>query len=625
MTDSDALPPEELTPADRLFAPADRMRSLRRLPDAARNALATVRRAAPRPFYIAFALQVASAVLVGAQLLVVKLLVADLVHLARSPDYSVADLVPAFAAIVAATAGLGLLAALLRHQQQLLQELVGNDIIAQIIDAASRVELARFEDPTFYDELERAQAAGLGGRPTQMVNSLMSVLLGVLTSLGVLVALVALEPLLVPFVALAGVPPLLATLSTARKTYVFEYAMTSHARERLHLFELFTERESAKELRVFAATAFLRGRYDALTRERVARFRAFLRARLRVGVLGALAGACGGSIALAALVWLLGSGRTSVATAATAVVAMQVLSGRLNAVVSSLGTLVESAMFIDDLDRFLALEARPWSLPTRRGGRLAGTFDSLEVESVSFAYPSTNRRVLDDVSLELRRGEVVALVGENGSGKTTLVKILCQLYEPDQGSVRWNGADVRDLDAEDLRSHLTVLFQDFVRYHLSAADNIALGRSERPREPHELELAARRAGIHEALAQLDGGYEARLGRQFLGGHELSGGQWQRLALARAFYRGGDLLVLDEPTAALDPRAEYALFERMRELASGKSVLLISHRFANVRMADRIYVLDRGRVVESGDHVALLAENGLYAELFRLQASSYVER
>jgi ATP-binding cassette subfamily B protein len=213
-------------------------------------------------------------------------------------------------------------------------------------------------------------------------------------------------------------------------------------------------------------------------------------------------------------------------------------------------------------------------------------------------------------------------VGENGSGKTTLVKLLCRLYELDGGRILWGREDARDWEPAELRAGMTILFQDFLRYHLTVADNIVLGRSDMPPSAARVEAAARQAGAHEAITALPSGYDTRLGREFLGGHELSGGQWQRLALARAFYRDADFLIMDEPTASLDPRAEYRLFEQMRALAAGKSVLLISHRFANVRMADRIYVLHQGRIVESGDHRQLLSRDGLYADLFRLQASAY---
>jgi ATP-binding cassette, subfamily B, bacterial len=241
---------------------------------------------------------------------------------------------------------------------------------------------------------------------------------------------------------------------------------------------------------------------------------------------------------------------------------------------------------------------------------------------VSFAYPGVDRLALSNVSLEIGNGEVVALVGENGSGKTTLVKLLSQLYQPTAGQVLWNGIDAREYPCEEIRDQITVLFQDFVQYHLDADENIFLGRVDRPRHDSDVMDAAIQSGAHDFLSALPQGYATRLGRQFLGGQELSVGQWQRVALARAFFRGGELLILDEPTASLDPRAEHDLFARMRRLAEGRSVLLVSHRFSTVRSADRIYVLEQGRISEAGDHDQLMSLGGRYAELFELQASAY---
>jgi ATP-binding cassette subfamily B protein len=218
---------------------------------------------------------------------------------------------------------------------------------------------------------------------------------------------------------------------------------------------------------------------------------------------------------------------------------------------------------------------------------------------------------------------VVALVGENGSGKTTLVKLILQLYRPDEGRILWDGVDARELDSEEIRSRLTVIFQDFIQYHLTVRDNILLGRSDIRADPVFIKEAAERAGAHAFISRLKEGYETRLGREFYGGHELSVGQWQRLALARAFFRAGGFIVLDEPTASLDPKAEHALFSQIRSLTKGRSVLLVSHRFSSVRMADRIYVLQDGRIAESGTHNELMTMGGHYAELFSLQASAYL--
>jgi ATP-binding cassette subfamily B protein len=400
--------------------------------------------------------------------------------------------------------------------------------------------------------------------------------------------------------------------------------MTPESRERAYLLDLLTEREAAKEVRLFDLAPSLRRRYDHLTNERIAQLRTFLRGRLQVSLAATFAGALGTGVALGALVVLLVERRIGVAVALTAGIAMQQLATRLTTVTGAASRLIESGLFIDDYRAFLALE-RPLEPvdTTMPRGRRTIPFHGLVVDGVSFAYPRSQRQALDDVTLRVDPGEVVALVGANGSGKTTLVKLVCQLYRPDRGRIQWSGIDATELAPATIRSQTTVLFQDFIRYHLSARDNIAFGRADGESSLAAVVAAAEEAGAHDFISQLPDGYDTRLGLQFFGGHELSVGQWQRLALARAFFRGGDLLILDEPTAALDPRAEHDLFEQIRRLANGRSALLISHRFSSVRSADRIYVLDDGRIVEHGSHTELMDAGGLYAELFTLQATAYL--
>jgi ATP-binding cassette subfamily B protein len=582
--------------------------------------------AGPRPFILVTSLQFLSAGLIALQLLVGRQVLAQLMALGSHDAAGLQSLAMLLALLVGATVLLGVLNAVIAHQQRLLTELVGNRTFERIIDVGSSVDLASFEDPDFYDQLMRARAAALT-RPIGVVTSVVTIIMSLLTSLGIGAALLTMHWLLLPLIAVASVPVLLATLYNSRQAYEFEYQWTPQGRERSYLMELLVGKGPAKEVRVFGATSFLRRRFDALTEERVSRLRDFLKQRLRVSLIGTIGSALGAAIALAALVWLVLKGAIDVASAVTAGVAMQLLTSRFASMTRGLGDLVESGMFLDDYRTFLCLE-RPRTALVDPSGSTERTstshrFEGLRVEGVSFAYPKTEALVLDDVSLEVKAGEVVALVGENGSGKTTLVKLICQLYRPTAGRVLWNGIDAAEVDPDILLSDFTVLFQDFIQYHLTASDNIALGRVERSHGLEEISDAARRAKAHDFIADLPLGYDTRLGRQFFGGHELSVGQWQRLALARAFFRGGNFLVLDEPTASLDPRAEYEIFSQMRTLSEGRSVLLISHRFSSVRNANRIYVLKSGRVIESGTHDELMAWGGTYAELFELQAAAYL--
>jgi ATP-binding cassette subfamily B protein len=532
-------------------------------------------------------------------------------------------LAPELALLLGLMLLIGAVAALTMHQQRLLTELVGRRAFDQIISVSSAVELDSFENPMFYDRLQRARTAGMS-RPIEMVQSLVTLTTGVTTSVGIGIALVVIEPLLAGMVLVAGVPLMLATLYNSGKTYQFEYGMTPNARERAYMVELLTGRDSAKEVRAFGSQGFLRNRYDVLTDERIDRLKTFLKERLGIAVMGTLATTIGTGIALATLAILLVNDSIGIADAVTAGVAMPLLAGRITAITGSLGKLVEAGMFLDDYASFLALAPADDGLPKldRPRSRPEG-IGSVAVENVSFVYPNTEKLVLDDVSLRIDPGEVVALVGANGSGKTTLVKLICQLYRAQEGHVLWNGVDVDTLSADELRDDMTVIFQDYVQYHLAARDNISLGRVDRPADLASIIEAAGQAGAHDLISALPNGYDTRLGRQFYGGHELSIGQWQRIALARAFFRGGSFLVLDEPTASLDARAEHELFEQMRQLSAGKSVLLVSHRFSSVGSADRIYVLEGGRITESGSHDELIDLGGHYADLFGLQAAAYL--
>jgi ATP-binding cassette, subfamily B, bacterial len=599
-----------------------------RVPRLTRDALRVAWRASRRHLIATLLLQAGAGVAMTLQLLAAQQVLQKLLLIAQ-PGTSGSDVIPAFSMLILAMIAMGVMTALADQRQRLLGELVAQYAFKQIIGVSTRVEMAAFESPDFHDQLERARTSAIT-RSILMVSSVSALTLNLLTSGGVAVALLLLEPLLLPLVLVSGIPMLLATVFNSRRAYHFEWAMTPENRERAYLMELLTRREAAKEIRVFGATSFLRSRWEALTGERVRRMRQFLRERLWVALAGTTATTIGMGMALAALAYFIAVGRIEVATALTAGAAMQQLSTRIFGMTSALGQLVESGMFVDDYNSFLKILPRITSETSDEGASggeraaRAGDFNGVTVSNVSFEYPETDGPVLEEVSLHVDPGEVVALVGENGSGKTTLVKLICQLYQPLSGEIAWAGANGAAADPREVREDTTVLFQDFLQYHLTAADNIALGRVDRDPSTAAIREAAEQAGADRFLAKLPNGYDTRLGRQFADGQDLSIGQWQRLSLARAFFRGGGFLILDEPTASLDPKAEYALFQKMRELWSGRAVLLVSHRFSSVRSADRIYVLRDGRMIESGSHGELMAADGHYAELFSLQAAAYLD-
>lgn len=611
---------------DDLVRSADRRGQLGRTPLLAVEALRLVWAASRRQLLTLFAVQLLTGAGVAVQLLITRRIMQELVSVSQGGAAS--DLYLPLAAFTALNVVLVSLSALSSHQSRLLVELVGRYTFDRIVAAGSSVDFRLFETSEFYNQLQRAQRSG-DFRVADMVTSLSQLITALITTAAIAAVIAFLSPLLLGMVALAAVPALLASIANSRESYAFEYSMTAEGRERAYVLNLMTTREAAKEVRLLGLGPHLRQRYKALTDERIRQLRVFLGKRLRVSLLGGFASSLGMAVALVVLVVLLSGDRIGVATALTAGVGMQQLATRLATITGAMGRLIESGMFIDDYKAFIALPpvaeaceaAEPANAREKPPAR-AHRFDGVRVEAVSFTYPGAATPALRDVSLEVAPGEVVALVGGNGSGKTTLVKLICQLYQPATGRIVWNGVDAATLPAKAIAADLTVLFQDYLEYHLSALDNIAFGRIDGPPRLEDAVAAARLAGAHDFLAALPQGYHTRMGLEFHGGHELSVGQWQRLALARAFFRDGSFLILDEPTAALDPRAERDLFGQMRQLSAGRSVLLISHRFSSVRSADRIYVLDEGQVIESGTHTQLMALAGRYAELFSLQAAAY---
>jgi ATP-binding cassette subfamily B protein len=569
--------------------------------------------AGPRELAVMLGMQIVTVAAVVAVVLVARSLLSELVAADRS-GAGVGTLVPQLVALFALTAALGIGNAIQLHRQRILAELSSRLAEDRLLAVTGSVPLAAFDEPAFHDALARALFAVR--RLPVVVASLGGLLRALAGAVGAIVALAAIEPVIAPVVLLAVAPLWLTARRGGRAFYRFARNITSRDRERRYLAETLADRDAAKEVRAYGVFGHLRERHARLWDERVGELRRVADRQLTVSVLANVAASAVVSATLLLLAAAALSGRISLADAGAAAAALVLLGQRMVVAATSAGSLAETALFIDDYLTFVPAKPPP---DEPAGPRDASEPVRVRADRVTFSYAGAPAPALRDVSLEIAPGQVIALVGENGSGKTTLAKLLAGLYVPERGSVTWNGAAV---EQGDLRGRVAVVFQDFLRYQLPARDNIGLGRHERLLDDEGVRRAARITGADADLERLPDGYDTVLAPAFDGGTDLSTGQWQRVALARAVFRDAPFVILDEPTAALDARAEHELFASIRELLAGRSVLLISHRFASVRTADRIHVLHAGAIVESGTHDELIARGGRYASLFELQASPY---
>jgi ATP-binding cassette subfamily B protein len=489
----------------------------------------------------------------------------------------------------------------------------------EVMRHASELDLQAYEDPVFYDRLERArvQATDRLG----MIQSMGRLFQQVLTTLSLSAAILWFSPWLLVLLIACLVPAFLGESHFAFLNYAKNFRQTPAKRQLDYLRQLGGSKEAAKELKLFGLSKFLSDRFTAISNAIFDENLALFRRRLWAVSLLSLLSTAG---YYGAYIWVIYETAIGVFTIGTLAFLTQSIlnaSSNISQIFSTLSSIADQALFLTDLLAFFGMRptvvSKPDAIPAPR--RMIHGFD---FQNVTFIYPGTTRKVLHDLNFRLEPGERVALIGQNGQGKTTIVKLMTRLYDPSSGRILLDGVDLREYNIDDLCSQIGVIFQDFMRYEMTARENIGVGRVEFLNDMRRIEDAAEKSLADGVIERLHGRYEQMLGRRFEGGVDLSGGEWQKIALARAYLREAQVLILDEPTAALDARAEYEVFERFNELTEGKMALFISHRFSTVRMAERIIVLEDGVIAEEGSHDRLMMRGGRYAEMFELQASSY---
>ena len=514
---------------------------------------------------------------------------------------------------------IGILSRAVDYFDNLLADRYTRHVSVEVMRKAAALDVTVYEDPVFYDRLERARVQATDR--LAMIQQMGNLITQTVTALAFSALLIKYSPLLLLLLVAGVVPAFVGESHFAFLTYAKNFQQTPLRRQMDYLRQVGGSKEAAKELKLFNLSNYLTERFSGLSQTIYEQNVALNRRRLFWGGLLAILGQLGYYSAYILSIYRTIEGRYSVGDLTVITTAIMQAMSNIQQAFSTASGVADQALFLTDLIAFFemkpSVESKPNGLPAPRPIQRG-----FEFRDVSFTYPGTDRRILSNFNFTLSPGERVALIGENGQGKTTVVKLITRLYDPSEGRILLDGVDLCDYDLADLHSEIGVIFQDFMRYEMTARENIAIGRIEVDYKAGEIEYAAEKSMASDVIARLRNGYDQMLGRRFEGGVDLSGGEWQKLALARAYLRDAQLLILDEPTASLDARSEFEVFERFAELTYGKMALLISHRFSTVRMADRIVVLEGGRLVEEGSHAKLLTQGGRYAAMFEMQAASY---
>jgi ATP-binding cassette subfamily B protein len=563
--------------------------------------------------------RVIAALLPPALFWVSKLIIDTIVHIIGTHQPAGTRLWWLVAAEFALAVTTGILGRAIDYLDALLAGRYMHHVSVRVMEHAASLDLLAYEDPAFYDRLERARVQATDR--LYMIQAMGRLIQQVITTITLSVQIMLFSPWLLLMLVVGVLPAFAGETHFAFLGYAKNFRQTPVRRQLDYLRILGGSKEAAKELRLFGLKNFLTTRFKTLSTKVYEEDVDLARRKAVAGSLLSVIGTAGYYTAYVFAVWKTVAGVFSLGTLTLLANAIREASSNLQQTFSTLSTIADQALFLTDLIAFFemtpTIASKPNALPAPRPIQRG-----FEFRNVSFRYPGSSRLILNGLNFYLRPGERVALIGENGEGKTTIVKLLTRLYDPFEGQVLLDGVDLREYNLEDLYREIGVIFQDFMRYEMTARENIAVGRIEQIDNLELIEQSAQKSMADDVVGKLPAGFNQMLGRRFEGGVDLSGGEWQKVALARAYLRDAQVLILDEPTSALDARSEYEVFQRFAELTAGKMALFISHRFSTVRMADRIVVLENGRIAEEGDHDALTRLGGRYAEMFELQAASY---